>query len=289
MTAPKLSRDTRDGRVYSHPQRASYEVPSVTNITGCLDKSKFLTPWAAKACGEAVSRNVDTIVTMREDPEAIVDWVRTAPNRNSDGSAAIGDLVHLWIDDFIGGGASEPSHSPDDYEGNQSAIKVLSDPGKARTARHMFLQFLAWDNVMHQQLKWEWLFSEVTVWSEKYAYAGTLDWMARATPQTGAPYVVLGDTKTGKNTYPEVGMQLAALFNADYAFDHNGEQFELPEAESFGVLHVRPRFARLQPVEHIDECFKAFLGLRDAFEWNTEIKDNVLKMGRKVEISVAGQ
>ena len=42
MTAPKLSRETDDGRVYTHPQRQNYEVPSVTNVTKCLDKSRSL-------------------------------------------------------------------------------------------------------------------------------------------------------------------------------------------------------------------------------------------------------
>ena len=92
-------------------------------------------------------------------------------------------------------------------------------------------------------MKWEWLHSEITVWSEKYHYAGTLDWYARATPRNGAPYVILGDTKTGKSVYSDVGMQISALHFADYGFDKNGDQFELPKAESFGVLHVRPRGA----------------------------------------------
>lgn len=291
MTAPTLSKQTEDGRVYTHPQRQNYEVPSVTNITGCLDKSRYLSPWTARQCGEAVAKNLDVIIAMgKDDPDGIVDYVRTAPNRNSDGSSAIGDLVHLWIGDFIDNGGRDgsfvPSLDPDEYEGNFRVQKVLRDKVRCQTARHMWIQFLGWDKAMAQSLKWEWLHAEVTVWSEKHNYAGTLDWVARSTPRNGPPYITLGDTKTGKNTYAEVGMQLAALHFADYGFDKQGEQFTLPLAEAFGVLHVRPRFARLQPVEKIEECFQSFLGLRAAFEWNTEVKDDVLKMGVKVETAV---
>lgn len=293
MTAPKLSRETDNGRVYTHPQRQNVEVPSVTNVTKMLDKSKFLTPWAKRKCGEAARDNFDVIKSMHEtDPDGIVDYIRTAPDRSSDGSSVIGDVVHLWIGDFIDAGGRTsgfvPDTDPDAYEGNLRVQKVLRDKAKTQTARHMWIQFLGWDKAMGQSLKWEWLLAETTVWSEKHAYAGTLDWMARATPKSGAPYVILGDTKTGNRTYAEVGMQLAALFYADYAFDKNGEQFQLPVAESFGVLHVRPRFARLQPVEHIDKCMEAFLGCRALFDWRSDVEDEVLKMGQKVESTVAG-
>lgn len=293
MTAPKLSKHTDEGRFYTRPKDGR-EVPSITNITGCLDKSKFLTPWANRKCGQSVVDSFAVIKAMHEatDYEGIVDYVRTAPNRNSDGAAAVGDLVHGWIDDYITSGCPPgfvPSMDPEDYSDNRKLQVVLRDKAKTQTARHMWIHFMAWHRAMTEDHKLEWLHSEVTVWSEKYDYAGTLDWMARFTPKTGKPYVVLGDTKTGNNVYPEVGMQLAALNFADFAIDVNGNEFQLPKAESWGVLHVRPRFAKLQPVEHIEECFQGFLGLRAAFEWRVNTKDNVLKMGRKVETSVVGK
>ena len=52
------------------------------------------------------------------------------------------------------------------------------------------------------------------------------------------------------------------------------------------MLHVRPRFANLQPVEHIEAGFAGFLGLRAAFEWRVNFEDEVLKMGKKVSTSV---
>ena len=158
-----------------------------------------------------MAKNFDVIAAMKGDEEAIVDYVRTAPNRSSDGSSVIGDAIHLWIGDLIDAGGRDsgfvPELDPDAYEGNLRIQKVLRDKARAQTARHMWIQFLGWDKVQAAALKWEWLHSEVTVWSEKHNYAGTLDWYARATPRNGAPYVVLGDTKTGNRTYAEVGMQ----------------------------------------------------------------------------------
>lgn len=294
MTAPKLSKPTENGRFYTHP-KTHHDVPSVTNVKDTNDKSKFLNPWTGRKCGEAVADSFPVIQAMFEagDRDGIVDYVRTAPNRNSDGASAIGDLVHGWIDDFIREGGRDgdytPSLDPDSYEGNRRLQAILRDKAKTTTARHMFIQFLGWDRAMFESVKLEWLHSEVTVWSVKHDYAGTLDWMARFTPRTGKPYVVLGDTKTGNSVYSEVGLQLAALTYADFAIDADGNEFQLPKPESWGVLHVRPRFARLQPVEHIEESFQAFLGLRAAFDWHCNTKDNVLKLGRKVESSVVGK
>ena len=152
----------------------------------------------------------------------------------------------------------------------------------------MWIQFLGWDKAMFQQLKWEWLHAETTVWSEQHNYAGR--WTGWPEPRR-SPVRPTSSwvNQTGNRTYPEVGMQLAALNFADYAFDKDGNKFALPDAESWGVLHVRPRFARLQPVEHVDECFKSFLGLRAAFEWRVNWEKEVLKMGVKVETSVAAK
>jgi hypothetical protein len=255
MTAPDLSRQVEIAgdkiRVYDHPTSGK-TVPSVTTVINFLAK-----PGVAFAgyreCGKFVAANLDTLNALKGDPSAIVDLVRFAPTRAWSNSAVRGDVVHDWIDRRIKSGGAEPT----DEEIASAAwqVKGTWEAFKAVEAEYGI----------------EWLHSETTVWSETHGYAGTLDFVARI---GGA--IVLGDSKTGKNLWPEVGMQLGALHEADYAFDDRGHQFELPKAERFAALHLRPRSGLLQPVDRVDECFEGFLGLLAVANWKVTHSQSVL-------------
>lgn len=255
MTKPDLRREVEIAgdrfNVYDHPTSGK-TVPSVTTVTGLLEK-----PGVAYAgyreCGNYVAANLETICTMRKDPDAIVDLVKSAPSRAWKGAAIRGDVVHDWIDRRI---KSEGEHPlPEEVESEDWRVKAT---------------FQAFLNI-EQEYDIEWLESEVTVWSDKHGYAGTLDFVAKI---GGA--IVLGDSKTGKHLYPEVGMQLGALHNADYGFDDRGHQFELPKAERFAALHLRPRSGKLQPVDMVEESFDAFLGLLAVANWKVAHSQRVL-------------
>ena len=71
-------------------------------------------------------------------------------------------------------------------------------------------------------------------------------------------------------------MQVAAGAAADYAIDGDGKQYQLPKSERFAVLHVRPTYTRLHPLNGIPGCFKAFLGLRAVFDWHCNEADQVI-------------
>lgn len=259
MPAPDLSKQTSDGRVYVHPHDGR-EAPSTTNIINMKAKPG-IAYWGYRQCGEFVADNVDTIVALaKKDRSAVIDVVRGAPNRRTEQSGNRGDLVHLWIERRIRSGGLEPT----DQEVMDTADK---------TAREMWKSFLR----IEANYSPEWLHSETTYWSDKYEYAGTLDWMARINGK-----VVLGDTKTGNNVYPEVGMQVAAAAYADYAIDDDGQPFSLPHADKFAVLHIRPRYARLNPLTHIPECFQCFLGLRAVWGWSHVTSENVIQYAPKI-------
>jgi hypothetical protein len=122
----------------------------------------------------------------------------------------------------------------------------------------------------------EFVMSEFTVWSDTHDYAGTMDWAARV---GGKRLLTLGDNKTGKAVYPDMALQLAAGAYADYillpdASSPSGyKQVEVPTYDAFGILHLRPRSWSLVPMQKIPEAFKAFVGLRAAFEWKVTCED----------------
>lgn len=266
MTSPTLSKSTPNGRFYVHPRKQS-EVPSITNVIGMKDKPA-LKYWAAKQAAIFAAENIATIEGLN-DQAAAIDLIKGAPFRSTKGASERGDAVHGWIDDYVkdklaGGNGVHPD------------AETITAAGF--TAKNMWRQFGAFV----QQYQPEWIMSEFTVWSEKYEYAGTGDWAAKI-----KGYCVYADTKTGNGVYPEVGLQLAALVNADYMFDTSGNQAALPKYDRCAVLHVRPRFSRLSPLNGIPGCFQAFLGLRNVFEWHVTEADGVIGTAPKVEAKAA--
>lgn len=261
MTAPDMSVHTDSGRMY-HKPGSSKLVPSITNVLGMKAKPG-IAYWGYRKIGEFVADNFTAVELLRGERGAIIDLLRTAPNRSTDKSSNRGDLVHGWIDQRVRSEGAHPTSQEVEESGDSGAIG-------------MWRHFLA----LEEAYKIEWLHSETTIWSDQHEYAGTIDWMARV-----LGVLTLGDTKTGNNVYPEVGMQIAAAHHADFAFDDNGSQFKLPEAERFAALHLRPQGARLNPLTNMDANFAGFLGLRAIFEWDQNISGSVIGYSPKIQAS----
>jgi hypothetical protein len=263
MTAPDMSVRTDHGRFYHRPGDHKL-VPSITNIIGMKDKPG-IPYWGYKQCGLFVAENWRMIAELgAKDPSAVVDLVKGAPHRSTEKSSNTGDLVHGWIDTRVRSQGTHPTTAEVAESGDRTAI-------------HMWEHFLA----IEIAYKIEWVYSETTVWSDQAGgYAGTIDWMAKVFGE-----LTLGDTKTGKSVYPEVGMQVAAAHYADVAFDDNGVEFKLPKAKRFAVLHLRPQGARMNPLENMEANFAGFLGLRAIFEWDQNISGEVIKYAPKIQAS----
>lgn len=254
MTAPALSVPTANGRHYQRPGRSDL-VPSITNIIGVMDKPA-LKYWAAKEAANYAADNRAMLATLeRDDAQTLV---RNAPFRRSDDSpAAIGDIVHNWIDQYVKG--NHPSHE-----------EVTASHRSARDTWYSFIKF-------RDYYKPEFVASEFTVWSDTYGYAGTADLHMRI-----GGVSVLADAKTGTGIYPETGMQLAALANADFILTPDGQELPIPAFERFAILHLRPRSATLAPVQGIPEAFECFKALKIAFDWKVNHSESVIGFAPKV-------
>jgi hypothetical protein len=265
VTDPTLARQTADGRFYTQPSTGEADYVSVTTV---LDmKEKPIAPWGYRKCGEFVSENLEALNLLKGDPKAIVDLVRGVPFRKSEESSQIGDQIHGLIEAYIHG------------NGILSAEDQATVDGLKGTPKGMWRHFLG----VIERYEPDFKYTEITVFSDKYKYAGTFDWLAKLGPKNNRK-ITLGDTKTGKSVYPETGMQLAALFFADYAMGEDGVQFELPKAEKFAVLHTRPQSACMFPIEEIEASFKAFLGLRDVYDWKVNHSGSVVRYAPKIKV-----
>ena len=101
----------------------------------------------------------------------------------------------------------------------------------------------------------------------KHGYAGTADFVAKING-----VVVLGDVKTGRALYPEVGLQLSALAHADFIIREDGTEVPMPPIEKMAALHVRPKTWALVYLNKTDECFDAFLAAKTSWSGRRRLR-----------------
>lgn len=245
MTQPSLAITEKSGaRKYQNPVTQE-KVPSVTTIIQAGIPKPFLVPWAAKMAAEHATANWYRLSKLPE-AERITE-IKGAHKAYAEHAADIGNIVHKLIECWSTG---EP------YPQYPTEVEGFVD---------RFIEFMT----MHRP---EFIESEVTVWSREHGYAGTADFIAKIDH-----VVVLGDVKTGRALYPEVGLQLSALAHADFIIRDDGTEEPLPPIERMAALHVRPRAWALVYLNKTDECFAAFLAAKHVMEWSQMVAPAVLK------------
>lgn len=224
MTAPALAISTSNGRFYVHP-RSKDQVPSITNVIGMKEKTA-LRYWSAKQCAIFAAQNLDVLQQLKTEQERI-DLVKGAPWRSTSQSSEIGNTVHDWIDQFsrnfiLTGGSRE-------WEPEDLGAAPL-------TARRMWKQFKHLDS--YYQI--EWLYSEVTCWSQSHGYAGTGDAIVRIGDR-----IVYTDWKC---MTPETMITMAdgtekqavEVHHGDYVASWDGETIVSSRVTGCGDNGVRP-------------------------------------------------
>jgi hypothetical protein len=238
VTQPSLARQTRNGRVY-WSERAQRDLPSITNVIGVLDKPG-IPRWAAKLVAEyAIDHAADLAGIARADRAAAVDLLKNVPWRSTESSAERGDQVHAYLEAHAKG---------------EELPEVTGPAAAYLPGLRLFLH-------EHQP---RFVQSEVTVFSETYGYAGTFDFVAEL-PHLGA--TVLGDLKTGKRTYPQVGLQLAANRWADRMELGDGLTHPVPTVDYCVVLRVHQRGYELRPVAAERREMLAFRAALALWHW----------------------
>lgn len=279
MTDPALAHSTDNGRYYTRPSTGR-EVPSITNIKDVMgiDALKF---WAANECADYAADNIKNLVNLaRDDIFALVKKAPFSKRGKKATSSLIGDIVHHWIDQVAKGTPVKDIDTS--FYVDKWTEERKKPPVQAIWTWNAFKKFL-------DVYKPEWVLSEFTVWSETHGYAGTMDWAAKIGRKR---ILTLGDNKTGGRVYPDMALQLAAGQYADFILtpdpdSSNGwRESDIPKFDGYAILHLRPRGMELVPMYNIEKAFKAFIGLRAAFEWKVECKDNTVGTAPKYEVRV---
>lgn len=240
MTTPKvLTLHNGGSRYYVHPETGD-KVPGVTSILNMLPKP-FLKAWAAKLVAETAVNSIDLVSRMAaDDPAGAVDYLKRAPQRNTQGAADVGTAAH-GVFEALSLGRPVGRVTPE------------LDPFR----RH-FEDFLAKVQPRFREV-------EETVWSDTHKYAGSFDAFAEIDGE--GCWIDYKTTKSG--VHAETALQLAAYRHADFILDGStGATRELPVGSRGLVVHVRPEGWSLYEVPVGPEVFDYFLSLRQVFVWD---------------------
>jgi hypothetical protein len=236
---------------------------SVTTALKALDKSGPLVGWATRETAAAAIRNLDVLQTMVKESgaPAAQKWLQTKPGYIKDTAADLGSRAHMLAEAIANG-------------------QEISAEDQENPKVRQYLRFIA---------EWEPQFVgvETMVVNFTEAYAGTADiWCRLPTDvdEDSWQYELwLLDIKTGRSTFPDMGLQLAALHHAEWtnAPEPNEPAMLIPspKATRFGILHLQDDKYDLIEYQVTDEDYQAFLSIKAAHEW-TEGRAKSVVLGR---------
>lgn len=234
MSGPPLAVTFPDGsRKYVHPLTGE-QVPSVTSVLKIIANPR-LRNWRVNTAARYARENW-------EDLAQLAAWEREsliagAPDAAAGARAEVGTAVH---------------------EAAEAWAKGVPAPELPKSIGSYMNQFAGFLMECNPEI----LESEATVWSREHRYAGTFDLLVRI---KGVTWLL--DTKTSKRPYPEHGLQLAALANADFLIREDGTEEELPGITHQAVLHLRPRSWKLVKIAREDENWECFKAARRIWGW----------------------
>lgn len=255
-TAVRVVRNDGYGRSSRFYEVGGKKLPSVTTILSAVNKPA-LVPWAAKQEREMVYAGVRAIL---KDPEVrrenFIRSLEYAIGKEKAHSKALSKAATLGSE----------AHSLIEWNlRKELKQEVGPEPQIGEKALWAFMAYEDWRKSVNLSVS----LVEQTVWSERYGYAGTMDW-AGEIDHDGARLSVLGDWKTGKAIYAESLLQNAAYVHALIEMGHatppmGGCVVRLPKVET------DPNFeARVIPSAMQKRLFKVFLSVLELWKFLDE-------------------
>lgn len=217
-------------------------LPSVTTITGVVDKSGPLVAWAKRETAACAVRNIDMLASMVKTggKEPAAQWLSGIPDYQRDTAADLGTTIHAMADALQRGEEISPTGVEVPY------VRAYRD-------------FLA-------AVKPEIVYSERMIANLALGFGGTFDIGCLI----DGVWTLL-DIKTGKAVYEETALQLAGYAMAEFtATPDDPTQVPLPKWERFGVIHLQPDNWNLIPFDVTSATEDAFVAALRLTTWRRE-------------------
>lgn len=191
-------------------------------------------------------------------------WLKGTPDRVRDAAAARGSKVHEQSEEIVKARADEAARLV--IAGADHAA-ILA--GFDEVTRPYMASFLAWVRDFRPRF----VATEATVYNRTAGYAGTLDAIVR---RCFDQELVIVDYKTGREIYPEVGLQLAAYARGEFMGLPDGSERRLPEIGVGAVLHLTPTGYEFRRVRIDDLLYRIFLHACEVARFRLEIASTVI-------------
>jgi hypothetical protein len=211
-------------------------IPTVTGILSIINKPALVN-WSANIACDTIKSSWDPGKSYDElEIHAIIEAGRKAHFNKKVEAGNLGSFVHKWVEQYIKG---ENPTMPVNEE-LQDSIK----------------RFLSW--VEKHQVKF--LASEQVIFSKRYKYAGTFDFICT---MQGKPNLYMGDLKTSNGIYDEYFLQTSAYRYARHE--------EFPDERYTGQLIIRVgregelEFAVIRDKITYQNMFRGFLAAQNLF------------------------
>lgn len=202
-------------------EKKALQLPSVTSILSAVTPKPMLVNWAAKQAA---------LVALENPGMTVEEVVASSISLRKTTAIDIGKAVHKFAEDYNNGVKVDPAQLEPELQQYAQAFLDFMDLHKPRI-----------------------LFTEVTVFNEKYGYAGTVDLIAVLA--NGKTAIL--DWKTGKNTYKESHLQQIAYANAEWIYTSDHKILKMPKIHEQYLIHLKDNgTSQLIPVR---EPFQKFL------------------------------
>lgn len=213
-----------------------------------------------QAAGELTSIKLSKLT----ERELALRWIKGAADRHRDAAAERGTAVHDQAEALV------LTHARESVRLYVAAAAIAPWPDELAGYEQAFTAFL---DDWHP----EFLATEFTVFNRAEAYGGTGDAIIRIVLPDGRPLVLIVDYKSGKDVYPEVGLQLAPYARGEFIGSPDGVT-ELPmiPVEAGAVLHLRADGTYRFRLVRIDNAmWDAFRYAREVFRFTNELAGTV--------------
>lgn len=209
---------------------------SVTAVTGLIDKSQFLIPWAVNLFKGSLLDQIDDLCKLNDSVQIseIIEIASKQHDIKKKEAADIGTQIHEWCEEYIKAKVKDRKN-----------IELPTDE-KVLNGVTAFLRWI-------KKYKVEFISSEQLVYSRKYNYVGLLDLKAKV---NGKLCVV--DFKSSKYVYDEFILQVSAYLKADA--EESKTKYDGAWIVKFGKDDGE--FSAYQlPMTLVDKAYEAFIGL----------------------------
>jgi CRISPR/Cas system-associated exonuclease Cas4 (RecB family) len=202
---------------------------SATAVTGIIDKSRFLIPWAVNLAGTHLKQYIENATVNQFTAEELLPVIEEALKQHTvkkEEAASIGDLIHAWAESFaqVQLKGEEMPDIADDLD--ERVINGIS-------------AFLDWYNAHHVKFAC----AEQVVYSRRHGFVGKIDAVAEVDGRK-----MLIDYKSGKYIYNEHLYQVAG-----YRLAYEEEHGKLDGAV---ILHFNKETGQLETKEIGEEDYE---------------------------------